>query len=157
MAAAGAARGFYLLAAEGARNATGAAAGSFLRACPPAAALLLVIRIIGQTRASQRGLFLAAISGAAASEAGYALWCMTLKGLSAARAAIVQLTVPVIAVAGGVAFPGGRMSWRLVLASAGIPGGAGPAILGRQPNTTGRPIKGGPRGTAQVWRRDQNS
>ena len=43
------------------------------------------------------------LSGALASGAGYAVWHAALRGLAATHAATVQLAVPVIAAAGGIA------------------------------------------------------
>jgi len=75
------------------------------------------------------GLGLAAISGALTSGVGYAIWYVALKDLSTSRAAIVQLTVPVLTAAGGVILLGEPMTWRLVLAAAAILGGIALALL----------------------------
>ena len=52
------------------------------------------------------------MSGAVTSGLGYALWYAVLPQLGAARAAVAQLTVPVIAALGGAVLlaeaPGGR-------------------------------------------------
>jgi len=69
------------------------------------------------------GVFLAIVSGAVTSGLGYALWYGVLPTLGAARAAVIQLSVPVIAVAGGVVFLGEDVSLRLVLASVLVLGG----------------------------------
>jgi len=72
---------------------------------------------------STRGVLLAVASGALASGMGYVIWYAALRGLSATRAASVQLTVPVIAAVGGLVFLGEPLSWRLALASVLILGG----------------------------------
>jgi len=47
--------------------------------------------------------------GSVASGIGYGVWYAALGGLTAARAAIVQLLVPVLAAAGAVALLGERL------------------------------------------------
>ncbi|MCH8269183.1 MAG: DMT family transporter [Acidobacteria bacterium] len=131
MAASGAAWGCYSLAAKGVRSPIAATAGNFARAAPMAAGALVVIWWTGQPHASWTGLRLAAISGAFTSGLGYAIWYITLKDLSTTRAAIVQLTVPVLAAAAGVILLGEQMTLRLVLASAAILGGVALALLGK--------------------------
>ena len=63
---------------------------------------------------------------------GYAVWYAALRGLSATRAAIVQLSVPPLAALGGVLVLGEDVSLRLVLASVLILGGIALAILGHR-------------------------
>ena len=133
MAASGVAWGAYSLAAKGTRSPTAATAGNFVRATPMALLLLLAVWATRQTNASGTGLKLAVISGAITSGLGYAIWYMALQGLSASRAAIVQLTVPVIAAAVGVAFLGEQMTWRLGMATLAILGGVALAVLGSRP------------------------
>ena len=48
------------------------------------------------------GAILAVVSGAVTSGLGYVVWYAALRGLTAPRAALVQLLVPVIAVTGGM-------------------------------------------------------
>ena len=81
---------------------------------------------------SARGVVLATISGALASGLGYVFWNTALPGLSATRAASVQLTVPAIAAVGGLLFLGETISVRLVVASALILGGVGLTIVRRE-------------------------
>lgn len=69
-------------------------------------------------RISPRGALLAVLSGAVASGLGYVAWYAALRGLSPSRAALVQLSVPVIAAAGGVVVLGEPASTRLVVAGA---------------------------------------
>jgi drug/metabolite transporter (DMT)-like permease len=123
MAASGVSWGCYTLAAKRFRDATAATAGNFARATPMAAAAMLIVWALGKPHVSWPGFGLAAISGAVTSGIGYAIWYAALKGLRTSRAAIVQLTVPVLAAAAGVIFLGERMTWRLALASAVILGG----------------------------------
>ena len=74
---------------------------------------------------------LAVLSGALASGVGYTVWYAALKHLTATRAAVLQLAVPVIAAAGGIVFLAETASSRLAIASALILGGIGLTIFGR--------------------------
>jgi drug/metabolite transporter (DMT)-like permease len=65
----------------------------------------------------------AVASGALASGLGYAVWYSALTGMLATTAAAVQLSVPVLAAAGGVFFLGEPVTLRLLLSSLAILGG----------------------------------
>ena len=135
MAAAGVAWGFYSLMGRGraGRDPTAATAGNFLRAAPMGLALVPFMPVL---TISAEGALLAAISGAITSGLGYAVWYAALKHLAASEAAIVQLTVPAIAAAGGVALLSEPLSARLLIASVAILGGALVVILrGARPKT----------------------
>jgi drug/metabolite transporter (DMT)-like permease len=79
--------------------------------------------------ASLRGVGLAVLSGAVTSGLGYALWYAVLPSLGAGRAAVAQLTVPLIAAAGGAALIGEAVGWRFALAAALVLGGVAWASL----------------------------
>ncbi len=96
-------------------------AGNFLRAVPMG--LVLAVVFAPSLAISTPGVIYAVASGALASGAGYAVWYTALRGLAASEAAIVQLTVPAIAAAGGVLFLGESLGPRLILASMAILGG----------------------------------
>ena len=131
MLGAGVAWGIYSLRGRSAGDATQVTAGNFLRAVPIAAALsLLMIDNISLDRA---GLAYAVASGALASGLGYAIWYTALPALKATKAATVQLSVPVIAALGGVAFLGEAITLRLMLASIAILGGIALVILEKRP------------------------
>ncbi len=131
MTVSGVAWGCYSLAAKGVRSPIAATAANFIKAIPLAAGAFLVTWIMGQSRASGSGLALAAASGAITSGLGYAAWYVALKDLRTASAAIVQLTVPLLAAAAGVILLGEQLTWRLVFASAAILGGVAMALLGK--------------------------
>ena len=59
----------------------------------------------------------AVISGAITSGLGYALWYRILPDLGASRAAVAQLTVPIIALGGGMLVLGETLTLRFVLAA----------------------------------------
>jgi drug/metabolite transporter (DMT)-like permease len=130
MALAGLAWGVYSLRGRGAVYPLAITADNFLRSVPLAAAAALAA--LPWAHVSPRGILLAAASGALASGVGYSLWYAALRGLSATRAAIVQLAVPALAAAGGVALLGETLTPRLAVAGLGIFGGVALAVLGRR-------------------------
>lgn len=130
MAVAGIAWGVYSLKGRGQGDPLAATAGNFALAVP-AAAILFAVSVMSW-QASAFGLLMAVLSGAVASGLGYALWYRALRQLTPTRAAIVQLTVPVIAAGGGVAFRGEPLTARFVIASVVILGGVALAILAKQ-------------------------
>ena len=96
----------------------------------------------GEPHWSPKGMGLAFASGALTSGLGYAIWYAALKELTPSRAAIVQLTVPVIAAIAGVLFLGERMTLRIVLASAAILGGVALALVRRQRTAVSPRLRG---------------
>ena len=129
MLAAGVAWGAYSLRGRRAGAPLLETAANFARAAPLALALELAAP--GPTSLSLRGALLATASGALTSGVGYSLWYAALRGLTATRAAIVQLSVPVLAAAGGVAVLGERPTPRLLGCAAVVLGGVALAIAGR--------------------------
>jgi drug/metabolite transporter (DMT)-like permease len=121
MIVAGIAWGVYSLRGRGAGDPLQATAGNFLRAVPFAAALSLAM--LAGTALDAAGVALAVASGAITSGIGYAIWYTALRGLKAATAATVQLSVPPLAALGGVVLLGEPLTLRLLLASVAILGG----------------------------------
>ena len=130
MIMAGIAWGVYSLRGRGTGSPLADTAGNFIRAVP----FIILIRLVtlNGVQLSQSGILLAALSGAVASGVGYVIWYAALRSLTATRAAIVQLSVPVLAAWGGVAFLAEDISLRLILAGAFILGGIALAITGRR-------------------------
>ncbi len=121
MMTAGVAWGVYSLAGKRASDLLAANGRSFLWATPLA---LLVAAAQPAARAiSARGVALAVVSGAITSGLGYAIWYRALRGLTATQAAIVQLSVPVIAAGGAVVFLHEHPSARLVASGLAVLGG----------------------------------
>jgi drug/metabolite transporter (DMT)-like permease len=142
MLAAGVAWGLYSLRGRRAGDAVATNAASFARALPFALALASAAALFGTTRLDAAGTVLALASGALASGLGYAVWYAALRGLTATRAAIVQLSAPLLAAAGGVALLGESFSPRLLVASALILGGIALATLvHRTPGRSGSVIR----------------
>jgi len=127
MLSAGVAWGIYSLRGKGAGDPTRITAGNFLRAVPMAVALSVLMH--DRTSLDSAGVGYAVASGALASGIGYAIWYTALPALKATSAATVQLSVPVIAALGGIAFLCESATLRLVLASVAILGGIALVIL----------------------------
>ncbi|MEO0557082.1 MAG: DMT family transporter [Bacteroidota bacterium] len=123
MAASGAAWGVYSLRGRGADDPVSASAGNFLRAVPFGLALVTVIGLRGGLQLDATGLGYAVLSGAVTSGLGYVAWYAVLPALRASSAATVQLSVPVLAALGGVAFVAEPITLRLALASVATLGG----------------------------------
>jgi drug/metabolite transporter (DMT)-like permease len=130
MIAAGIAWGIYSLRGKkSAGDATATTAGNFILALP----FTIIFSLCGLHWLSidPTGIYYAITSGAITSGVGYAIWYTALPGLQAMQAAIVQLSVPIIAAIGGILFLGEQMTMRLVLASIAILGGIALVIIGR--------------------------
>jgi drug/metabolite transporter (DMT)-like permease len=126
MAAAGASWGVYSLRGRGSKEPLRNTAGNFLLTLPMAALLVLVTGSQGAWEA--RGVALATASGALASGAGYSIWYAALPALTATRAALVQLLVPVLAAAGGVVLLHEAVPLRLPISAALVLGGVALAV-----------------------------
>ena len=129
MTVAGVAWGVYSLRGRGLDNPLGATASNFLRAAPMALALSAVLA--SRAHATPAGIALALASGAITSGIGYVIWYAALKGLTAIRAAAVQLSVPPIAAFAAVLFLGEPLTPRLMVASGAILGGIALALASR--------------------------
>jgi drug/metabolite transporter (DMT)-like permease len=130
MAIAGISWGFYSLRGRGAGDPLADTTVNFVRALP----LVVVVNLVmlGDLHVSGKGFVFAILSGALASGVGYVVWYTALKGLTAMRAATVQLIVPVLAAVGGVMLLSEDISVRLLLSAIMILGGVGLALVGRK-------------------------
>lgn len=127
MGLAGMAWGLYSLMGKKAGNPVAATAFNFIYAVPMV--LLIQLLIHSPIHISLKGFIFAALSGSIASGAGYVIWYAALKHLSASRAAIIQLTVPVIAAVGGLIFLSENPSLRLILSGMIILSGVALAMV----------------------------
>lgn len=130
MAAAGLSWGLYSLRGRSATDPLISTASNFLLAAPLAFAINLLA--LEEIHLSTAGVMLAVASGALASGVGYVIWYAALRGLTATRAATVQLAVPVLAGMGGVVFLSEALSLRLALSAMLIIGGVALALAGRR-------------------------
>jgi drug/metabolite transporter (DMT)-like permease len=126
MAMAGVGWGIYSLAGRGARDPLAATAWNFLLAVPLVVPLAVAL---GVQRPDGTGVALAVVSGAVTSGLGYALWYAILPALGAARAAVAQLSVPVIAALGGAVLLAEAPGVRFWIASVLVLGGVALASL----------------------------
>ncbi len=133
MTLAGIAWGVYSIRGRGSSNPLADTAGNFVYAAP----MIVLIRLIplNNVHISSNGILLATLSGALASGLGYVIWYAALRGLTSTRAAIVQLSAPVIAAWGGVVFLSEDVPARLLLAGIMILGGIGLTALSRGKST----------------------
>ena len=129
MAGGGIAWGFYTLRGKGSSDPLADTTGNFIRSVPMI--VVATIPFFSQVQLSTRGIVLAILSGAVASGIGYTVWYAALRHHSATRAAVLQLSVPLIAAFGGVLLLSEVMSKRLLIAAALILGGIAMTILGR--------------------------
>jgi drug/metabolite transporter (DMT)-like permease len=130
MGIAGVAWGVYSLRGRRVTTPVRATAANFAMAAP-----ITVLPMLTQLRSlhlAPEGLLLAVVSGAVTSGLGYVLWYTVLPPLGATRAAILQLLVPVLAVAGSVAFLGEALTRHVAASGAVILLGVLVAVAGRR-------------------------
>lgn len=114
---------------------------NFLRTAPMVLVLSVLALLFTNVSLSMNGVLLAVLSGALASGIGYAIWYRALNGLSSLQAGVVQLTVPVIAAAGGVVWVAETPGTRLVVSSVVVLGGIAMVFMGRDMATKGRALR----------------
>lgn len=140
MAIAGASWGAYSLLGRGSADPISATTGNFVRAAVLSLTLIALsytnvafdIPIGEAWHADRRGLTLAMTSGGLTSAIGYVIWYYALRGLAATRAALVQLSVPVLTAVGGIVLLAETVSPRLFVAAALILGGVSLAFFRRR-------------------------
>jgi len=120
MTAAGTCWGIYSLLG---RDAQAPLARTFTNFALAAVAGLLALLLPLALHVTTRGAMLAAISGAAASGLGYTLWYRALPALSRFRAALVQLSVPVVTALAAWLVLGEPVTMRLIASATLILGG----------------------------------
>ncbi|MGE8561259.1 MAG: DMT family transporter [Acinetobacter sp.] len=64
-----------------------------------------------------QGVLLAILSGGLASSGAYVLWYAIVKRIDRVTASSVQLSVPCLAILGGVLFIGETLSWRIIISA----------------------------------------
>jgi len=93
--------------------------------------LVLALVQLPLLTASPVGVIWAVLSGTITSALGYVIWYTVLDRLTATRAATLQLSVPVIAAFGGVAFLSEEVTARSLIAATAILGGIGLSMSAR--------------------------
>ncbi|MDF1728742.1 MAG: DMT family transporter [Sulfitobacter sp.] len=115
---------FYTILGRKARDPLAATTANFLLCLP----ILLVLLVGTGLQFSVTGAALAILSGGLTSGLGYALWYRVLPQLQQATAAIVQLSVPLIAILGGALLLGEPVTPLLMLSAALVIGGVAWAV-----------------------------
>jgi drug/metabolite transporter (DMT)-like permease len=113
MAIAGVSWGIYSLRGRGQQDPISTTAANFLRAIPVCAVAAFAVAPEPADGITIQGFGLAVTSGAITSGLGYVLWYAALARIKATTAAMVQMTVPVLAAAGGVLWFDERPTIRL--------------------------------------------
>lgn len=129
MIAAGFGWGIYSLAGQKVEQALVATAASFVCAVPFA---LIIWFVTSAEVSSSKGIALACLSGGVTSALGYILWFYVLPRLQTSTAAVAQLTVPLIAMVGGMVFLGEVWTLDFTIASALVLGGIGLSVWAGQ-------------------------
>jgi drug/metabolite transporter (DMT)-like permease len=130
MTIAGVGWALYSIHGRGAVDPVAQNGGNFIRTLP----MLIIVSVLAlrQQHIETTGAILALLSGAVTTGLGYAVWYSALRGLTATRAALVQLLVPVITVAGGVVLLREPLSPRVVLSAAIVIGGIALALTANE-------------------------
>ncbi len=127
MSIAGIAWGVYSIRGRQETNALASTCSNFVYSVAFAAILTAIT--FTSAGITVRGLMLAVLSGALTSGLGYVIWYAALNYISAMQAALVQLSVPAIAAAGGVILLAEPISARLLTAGVLILGGISLALI----------------------------
>lgn len=121
--------GIYSLVGRRVANPLVATASNFLYASP--IVMFAVVLAGAGASVSGYGATLAIASGALSSGLGYALWYRVVPALGATKGALAQLSVPVIALLGGLLLLAEPVTLRAAIASGLILGGIALGVLGQ--------------------------
>jgi drug/metabolite transporter (DMT)-like permease len=135
MAVAGVAWALYSLRGRKVFDPLAATAGNFARAA--VLALPFSVVLAHQGHANALGIAMAVASGAVTSGMGFVIWYTVLARISAFQAATVQLSVPLIATAGGALFLSEPITWQVAAGSVAILGGIALVLAYRAPKRHG--------------------
>lgn len=111
----------YSISGKSETHPLAATAGNFCLCFP----LLLVVLLPFVEHADITGIGLAVLCGAVTSGLGYALWYRVLPSLQQSLAAVVQLSVPILAILAGAVLLGEQISLSVCLAAALVVSGIG--------------------------------
>ena len=128
MIAAGIGWAMFTLAGRGADSALRLSAASFLYIVPVA---ILAWVVFGEFHFSIFGLAMAILSGAVTSGIGYLIWYAVLPKLEVPTAAMMQLSVPIIAIGMGAVFLAEDVDMRIAIAALLVTIGIGLGIWAR--------------------------
>lgn len=128
MVCAGVGWGVYSLIGQTSSDPLGETAANFMYSVP----LVLIVAVIWGQNWAWNGAIWAIISGGLTSGLGYALWYQILPKLGSVRGAMAQLTVPPLAVLGGILLFSEPFTWSLAIAGGLVIGGLGLGIERRR-------------------------
>jgi drug/metabolite transporter (DMT)-like permease len=128
MAIAGMAWGIYSVLGKKAESAIAATTASFLISTPICLIFVLLLPNNPDFSWSNKGALLAIASGSITSGIGYALWYYVLPKIPSTNAAVSQLSVPLIAAAGGMIFMQELITLKFVISCVLVLGGIGLTI-----------------------------
>jgi drug/metabolite transporter (DMT)-like permease len=137
MASAGVGFGVYSLAGRQSGDPLAGTAANFVLAIPLGLGAGMFLGPMPES-VTTFGVMLAVVSGALTSGLGYALWYVVVPKLGAGRAAVAQLSVPVLTAAAGAVVLGEAVDARFMAAAACVLGGVALASLPRQRSLTSR-------------------
>ena len=129
MALAGGSWGVYSLRGRGVDSPLSDTTSNFVRAIPLVA--VVSVAMLARAHVEAKGVALAAASGSITSGLGYVIWYAALRHLTALRAAVLQLAVPILTAVGGVLFLAEAISPRLIVSAVMVLGGVALGIAGR--------------------------
>ncbi|WP_299412627.1 DMT family transporter [uncultured Sulfitobacter sp.] len=118
----------YSIAGRGALDPLAATGASFVLCLPVLTVLLAAAGLSGNAW----GVLLAVVCGAVTSGLGYALWYSVLRQMRGTTAAVVQLSVPVIAIVAGAVLLGEAVSTLVIIATLLVLGGIGWAVTAKR-------------------------
>jgi drug/metabolite transporter (DMT)-like permease len=124
MALAGLGWAAYTLSGKNTRNPLAETAANFVICLP----ILVIVTGAFVEAASWQGVGLAVVCGAVTSGLGYALWYRVLPALQRNIAAVVQLSVPIIAICAGALLLGEDITLSVATAAALVIVGIGLAV-----------------------------
>jgi len=88
-----------------------------------------------------QGVLLAVLSGGLASSGAYVLWYVIVKQIDRVTASSVQLSVPCLAILGGVLFIGEALSWRIIIATVIVLAGIALVVLDKSGSNSAVKVK----------------
>ena len=125
--------GIYSLVGRKSGEPLRATAANFILSAPICFAVVVLVPVAPDAApGTPSGVVLAVLSGVVTSAMGYALWYSVLPRLLPSVAAVAQLTVPVIAMAGGIVFLGEGLTLKFAVASVLVLGGVALSVIAPQ-------------------------
>ena len=124
MTVAGVSWGVYSLRGRSTEDPCATTAANFVRATPICILVSAFSAPSLPITMEPNGILIAALSGAIPSGLGYVVWYAAVRRLPATTAALAQLTVPIVAAGGGIAFFSEPVTLRLCTAALLTIGGA---------------------------------